>query len=232
MLPSDWARPFAFAFALACTSLGCGDDDATGSGGSGTGGSGTGGTGASGGDATGGSTTGGAGGSGGQATGGSENGGGGAGGSASFDCNSDSAWPAASVTLEDELVAAINAQRALGATCGVAVPAAPALTVDPTLHDLSRCWAKAMGDGGWLAYYDPNTGISTGISLFDAVENSAHGKPLVGAGIASGQTAAADLLASFMSDDTLCNAVMNPAATLVGVGHYEVGDHWVLITGD
>ncbi|RLB56973.1 MAG: hypothetical protein DRI90_18315, partial [Deltaproteobacteria bacterium] len=133
-------------------------------------------------------------------------------------------WPTASETLEGELRAAINAQRALGATCGSTThPAQSALTLEATLTDLARCWAKDMAEGGWFGYSDPND-----VSLFDAVAE-AYGQPPTGTGIAYGQAVAEDVLTQFMADPTLCGNVMHHTATTIGVGHSLPGDYWVVL---
>ncbi|RLB64114.1 MAG: hypothetical protein DRI90_05380 [Deltaproteobacteria bacterium] len=215
---------FVHLVALAAILLACSSDEPAGRGGysgvtGGTGG--IGGTGGTGGMASGGSASGGSG-AGGSATGGS-----GAGGALTFDCSTDPNWATASATLEAQLLAGINAQRGAGATCGTIVHAPVAeLTLNTTLRDVARCWVKSMGDEGWFAHTRPD-----GLTIFDAV-TSLYGKPQLAAPIAMGQSTAAEVLTGFMQGETTCALVMHASATTIGVGHYAVGDHWMVLMAD
>ncbi len=225
MVSRSWWRPLFLLAAIAAILLACGsDDDPSGSGGNAVSSGGAGGEGGGGGISTGGSASG----TGGSSTGGSSVGGSATGGGVGFECSNDPSWPLASESLEGELVDGINAQRALGATCGTTTyPPLAALALDATLRDLARCWAKSMGDGGWFGHTDLD-----GVSLSDVVAASAYGKPPVAAPISMGQTTGAEVLAAFMPVESLCDLVMHPTATAIGVGHYEVGNQWVVLMGD
>jgi endoglucanase len=134
------------------------------------------------------------------------------------DCQGD--WPEAWVAKEQQFVTALNTLRVAGGTCaGVAFDPVPALSTNPILTQLSRCFARDQA----LAGANALTGDAADGALRDQVMASGFGGQLLGwAGdvrVASPDEVLAGMLASSAQCPVLFDS--NATATTGGVGYVE-----------
>ena len=137
-----------------------------------------------------------------------------------FAC-SDAGWPAASITLEDQVLTLVNQKRAAGATCGgVAKPPVAALTMESRLRCAARNHSKDMSSKNFFSH----TG-SSGSTFVQRIEAAGYTPWLALAeNIAAGQTTAAAVVSGWMASTGHCNNIMNGTYKHLGVGYsYSAG---------
>lgn len=158
----------------------------------------------------------GGGGGGGDRDGGS-NGGGGDGGSGNpSDSGTDPTldWPAASASLEAEVLALVNQRRAMGGTCGgTSYPAVPALTVDALLTKAARLHTHDMVTRDYFDHENPE-----GQQPWDRMSALGYEWSSAGENIAAGQTTAAAVMATWMGSPGHCRNILNEDFEEIGIG--------------
>jgi uncharacterized protein YkwD len=139
-------------------------------------------------------------------------------------CAAFTVLPAEWARSEQELLTAINEQRARGATCrdGRRFEPAPALTLDPTLHCLARARASQVEAKGSLDgdEHIPTAEISTAL----ARERGWSGGPVY-ENLADEVKGLSELMVRMIDSIEHCTNIMRPGSTRIGVGHH-------LISGD
>ncbi|MGB1700951.1 MAG: CAP domain-containing protein, partial [Nannocystaceae bacterium] len=136
--------------------------------------------------------------------------------------------------FEEEVVALSNAARAMGATCGAAgeFPPAPALSMESRLRCAARRHSGAMGEDGFFAHDNPNTGSSP----FDRIEDEGYGFAAAGENIAAGYATAQDVVDGWLASDGHCANLMSASFSHIGVGFAyvegsEYGHYWTQVFG-
>ena len=134
--------------------------------------------------------------------------------------------------FEEEVISLTNDARAAGATCGANgdFPSAPPLSIDVRLQCAARKHSRAMGDDGFFAHDDPNTGTSP----FDRIEAEGYAFSAAGENIAAGYASPADVVQGWLDSDGHCANLMGGAYTHIGVGYAfaegsDFGHYWTQV---
>lgn len=137
--------------------------------------------------------------------------------------------------IEMSTLAEINLRRAEVADCrtgGVFQPA-PTLEVDPYLHCSSRYHSYWMGQNNVLQHESP--GGDLGEDTWQRMSNAGFTGFGTGENVAVGFVGPSDLVEGWMNSDAHCSIIMDPNATVAGVGYYYVQSgymhYWTLNTG-
>ena len=120
----------------------------------------------------------------------------------------------ANVTLENQMLALVNAQRAMGATCGNTVyPPAPLLTMNATLTTAARAHTYDMVNRDFFAHTNPD-----GKTPGDRITALGYDWNTYGENITAGHATAASAFQSWMNSPGHCANIMNPNFEELGVG--------------
>jgi uncharacterized protein YkwD len=138
------------------------------------------------------------------------------------------AWPAPWTAVHDPVVTEINAVRARGANCGTEgrFAAAGPVTMDPDLRCAARYHSMWMRDTDTFEHESP--GGDLGDDPWERIGATGFGGSPTGENIAAGYADAASVVAGWVDSDGHCANLMNPDATLTGVGYARGGTytHW------
>jgi uncharacterized protein YkwD len=141
------------------------------------------------------------------------------------DCHAAIAdWPSAYSTLEAQVVAATNAARAIAQDCGEEgwfEPAGP-VTLDPALQCAARYHSVWMSETGQFSHDSP--GGDLGEDPWERMDGANFEGFGVGENIAAGGKDPIDVVQRWIDSDGHCANLMNPDATLIGVGFSESSD--------
>jgi hypothetical protein len=139
------------------------------------------------------------------------------GGSCYDDCGPIT-WPAPWITIEDGLLALVNAERASGTDCPTSMQnPVSALVRDAGMDVISRNHAWDLSHRNYSA---TNGTRCNGVSIFMLLQNAGYSLPRASATSIGGGTAAG-VVAGWMSSNTLCPIVMDGAFTRLGAGHAQ-----------
>lgn len=131
-----------------------------------------------------------------------------------------------------DILAAVNAHRAAGATCGgTARPPVGALALDPSLNDAAGVHALDMATNDFFSH----TG-SDGSSPFDRIDAAGFPGGAQGENIAAGYGTAAAVVAGWMDSPGHCNNIMGSAYAFMGAAYAfsassTYGHYWVQTFG-
>jgi uncharacterized protein YkwD len=154
----------------------------------------------------------------GQGKAGSTAGGGeaGSGSIADEDCELDTGdgWPAASRTLECQVLGLMNEQRAAGVDCGgTAMPPVGPLKMHTALRQAARDHATDMAETGTFSHTS-----SDGKSTPERLKAAGYDGATYGENIANGQGTAQAVLTSWLVSAAQCKVLMNADYDDLGVG--------------
>jgi uncharacterized protein YkwD len=147
-------------------------------------------------------------------------------------CDAAEPWPIAWAAQEEELLAALNAARAHGATCGEMLwhpPAAP-LTLSPALRCASRRHALDMLSTGFVDHRG-----SDGQQASSRALQAGFAYAWVGEILASGGGGAPATVQAWLGSDAHCAVLMSARATKFGgatVVHEPESPVWVALLGE
>lgn len=152
----------------------------------------------------------------------------------SIDCTKPSTWPTAWTALEDEIVAAVNMNRAMGGTCGAtSYPAGSAsLTVSPELRQAARCHALDMMKRDYFGSASPE-----GERVGDRVQATGYSYASVGQDVGAGRATSALQMEAWLDKEGSCVHMLDPKFDQIGVG-YTNGEmsmykhYWVQVIAD
>jgi uncharacterized protein YkwD len=146
-------------------------------------------------------------------------------------CMDVAVWPDGHKTLEEDVLTAVNEQRAQGADCRSAgnFPPAPALTMNANLRCAARKHTKDMVERNFFDHTNPD-----GEGPAERLEKAEYNFRSWGENIAAGNATAADTVAQWMASDRHCANIMDATFTEIGVGYFpggEFGHEWTQVFG-
>ncbi len=138
-------------------------------------------------------------------------------------CTTSASWPAAWVTLEDQVLVLVNQRRAAGAICGgVNKPAVPALVMDAKLRQAARCHSLDMAQHDFFSH-DSQDGSSPWDRIADAMYTGFGNAE----NIAAGQSSAAAVMESWMTSTGHCDNIMTSGSNEIGIGYaFDTASQW------
>jgi len=141
----------------------------------------------------------------------------------------DDNWPSDWISLEEQVFALVNEERAKGANCGSEgrFDPAPPLSLDTELRAAARGHSEDMGQKNYFSHDSKD-----GRDFMDRIEDAGYsgGGPW-GENIAAGYGSPAEVIAGWMSSDGHCSNIMSAEYNEIGVGYaYEAsssyGHYW------
>ncbi len=135
-------------------------------------------------------------------------------------------WDPEWVALEEEILAIVNQERALGADCGsygVFGPADP-MIMEPHLRCAARVHSKDMNDRDFFSHTNPD-----GEGPLDRMNRAEYPYGSWGENIAAGNSTAEATMSQWMGSSGHCRNIMDPMFNILGVGYYP-GQEWELWT--
>lgn len=152
-------------------------------------------------------------------------------GACAADCGA-CGWPEEHARSEEAVLAAVNALRARGATCGgSSMPAVPPLAMSTELRQAARLHSADMATHD---YFDHTSQDGRSFSQ-RAAEAGYRGAP-VGENIAAGSAGAQGTFDQWLHSPGHCQNMMSVRATEIGIGHaYDAGarygHYWTQVFG-
>lgn len=124
--------------------------------------------------------------------------------------------------FEEEVVTRTNDARAAGATCGAngAFPPVGPVSLEERLRCAARQHSGAMGEDGFFAHDNPNTGTSP----FDRIDAEGYAYSAAGENIAAGYGSPEEVVQGWLDSDGHCANLMSGAYVEIGVGYAHVED--------
>ncbi|MDG1479351.1 MAG: CAP domain-containing protein [Myxococcota bacterium] len=138
------------------------------------------------------------------------------------DCHPDlTGWAAGWTTKEEKVVELINEARATPTDCGSqgSFEAADPIAMDPHLQCAGRYHSLWMSDTNSFSHESP--GGDLGEDPWARIDSTNFAGAAVGENIAAGYASARDVVDGWLGSDGHCANLMNPDATLTGVGYYK-----------
>ena len=124
-----------------------------------------------------------------------------------------------------EMLSALNAVRATGATCGsVPMPPAPALIWDTRLELAAQRHSADMAEHEYFSHIGTD-GTDTG----DRAQRAGYHWRVIGENIARYQQSVDQVVDDWLESPGHCRQILDPSFQEVGVA--EVGDHWTQVFG-
>lgn len=142
------------------------------------------------------------------------------------DCHPDVAdWPESWADLEDQVLERVNEERAAGADCGSSGTYAPTgpLAMEDHLRCAARYHSMWMADNDTLAHESP--GGDLGDTPWARMSAAGFTGTQIGENVAAGYGSAAAVIEGWMDSDGHCANIMNPSASLIGVGYVRGGSY-------
>jgi uncharacterized protein YkwD len=142
--------------------------------------------------------------------------------------NVDPTWK----QLEEDVLALVNQNRAMGANCGSQGNFGPTgpLTMDPALRCAARKHSLDMHVRDFFDHTNPD-----GQAPWDRMDLAGYGAySTAGENIAAGSPDAAGTMNQWMNSDGHCSNIMNPDYDHIGVGYYPGGQYghlWTQVFG-
>ena len=115
--------------------------------------------------------------------------------------------------FEEEVVTRTNDARAAGATCGAngAFPPVGPVSLEERLRCAARQHSGAMGEDGFFAHDNPNTGTSP----FDRIDAEGYAYSAAGENIAAGYGSPEEVVQGWLDSDGHCANLMSGAYDLL-----------------
>ena len=132
-------------------------------------------------------------------------------------------WPGGWTDKEEDIVDLINEARAAGANCGSYGNYSPTgpVEMDPDLQCAARYHSLWMAEENAFDHDSP--GGDLGDDPWERIDSTDFNGSAVGENIAAGYASAKDAVDGWIDSDGHCANLMNPQATLTGVGYYSGG---------
>jgi len=152
-------------------------------------------------------------------------------GSGGLPCAPVTTWDPTWETLENDLVALINARRQAGGMCGSqTMPPTGTVSSENVLRGVARAHVEDMVLDDYFAFAGLN-----GMSWIGQPDACGFGSPPTGQNIAAGQTTAQMVLDSLVSSESTCVNI-HAAGDSIGVGYIEdanatFGSYWSFYIG-
>jgi uncharacterized protein YkwD len=136
-------------------------------------------------------------------------------------CAPTADWDPAWVELEEQVLRAVNAERARGATCGGSTYSPThALLMDPALQCAARLHSKDMADRDFFSHDNPS-----GEDPWERIDAAGFTGFAGGENIAAGRSTAEDTVEQWMGSSGHCANIMNPDFQFIGVGYSPGGQY-------
>lgn len=131
-----------------------------------------------------------------------------------LDCTDSATWPTAWVTLEDQMIAEINARRAVGGTCGMmSFVASSALVLAPKLREAARCHSLDMATRDYFGSASPE-----GDRVGDRVMATGYVYARVGQDVGANPDVTA-MVDQWIANEANCKHLLDDDYEEVGVGY-------------
>ncbi|MFT5679588.1 MAG: hypothetical protein ACI8RZ_000492 [Myxococcota bacterium] len=147
------------------------------------------------------------------------------------DCHPDlEGWASGWASKEEKVVELINEARATPTNCGSEgnFAAAGPVVMDAHLRCAARYHSLWMSDTRSFSHESP--GGDLGEDPWERIDSTGFAGFAVGENIAAGYGSASSVVNGWLDSDGHCSNLMNPDATLTGVGYYsgngEYGEYW------
>ena len=119
----------------------------------------------------------------------------------------------------------VNQERAAGADCGSYGSYRPTgpLTMEDNLRCAARYHSLWMAENNAFEHESP--GGDLGDDVWERINSTDFAGTAIGENIAAGYSTARSVVDGWMESDGHCSNMMNPSASLIGVGYYQGGSY-------